>query len=270
MLSIIVQREDSYRIMDQGFTVEKGILTKYTGPGGDVVLPTGITRIGKMAFFGSNGRNDINSITLSDGVEYIESWAFFGCASTKIITIPNTVECIEYGGFTGCPKLERIVIPDNPKFEQEDWFGDYFEESSLPQNIRLDEIEPFMDDHAFIREFKKVSLWKKLSQERQANCYLYRRDKRLKDRYRKFIKPKECDQIASKMLMVLPDTISVKEANAVRDYIFDFHEGLSDGLLIQLYERVEKSGRKALVKEISRYKDLGSRITEIKKDNGSE
>ena len=32
------------------FVIEQGVLTKYTGPGGNVVIPEGVTEIGEDAF----------------------------------------------------------------------------------------------------------------------------------------------------------------------------------------------------------------------------
>lgn len=32
------------------FVIENGVLIKYNGPGGDVILPEGITEVGKNAF----------------------------------------------------------------------------------------------------------------------------------------------------------------------------------------------------------------------------
>lgn len=34
-----------------GFVIEDGVLEEYTGPGGEVVIPQGVTRIGEWAFF---------------------------------------------------------------------------------------------------------------------------------------------------------------------------------------------------------------------------
>ena len=33
------------------FVIENGVLEKYTGPGGDVVIPEGVTSIGDSAFW---------------------------------------------------------------------------------------------------------------------------------------------------------------------------------------------------------------------------
>ena len=35
------------------FIIENGVLTKYIGPGGDVIIPEGVTEIGFKAFAGS-------------------------------------------------------------------------------------------------------------------------------------------------------------------------------------------------------------------------
>ena len=37
---------------NQDFVIENGILKKYTGPGGDVTIPEGVTEIGSSAFDG--------------------------------------------------------------------------------------------------------------------------------------------------------------------------------------------------------------------------
>lgn len=39
------------------FVIENGVLTKYVGSGGDVVIPEGVTEIGDMAFAGSSIKN---------------------------------------------------------------------------------------------------------------------------------------------------------------------------------------------------------------------
>ena len=43
------------------FVIENGVLKKYVGPGGDVVVPDGVTSIGKEAF---SWNEKLRSITL--------------------------------------------------------------------------------------------------------------------------------------------------------------------------------------------------------------
>ena len=40
----------------QDFVIAKGVLTKYNGPGGDVVIPAGVKKIEKKAFSGCHRR----------------------------------------------------------------------------------------------------------------------------------------------------------------------------------------------------------------------
>ena len=57
------------------FVIENGILTKYQGPGGDVVIPDGVTSIGHSAFFGCGAR--LVSVVIPAGVTSIEYMAFY-------------------------------------------------------------------------------------------------------------------------------------------------------------------------------------------------
>ena len=59
---------------DSGFIIENGVLTKYSGFGGDVTIPDNVTQIGDYAF----------------------TYKFFSPTS---ITIPNSVTSIGTGAF---------------------------------------------------------------------------------------------------------------------------------------------------------------------------
>jgi len=66
------------------FTIDNGILVKYTGDDEEVVIPYGI--------------------------RIIEDFAFKGCTAKKI-TIPDTVTTIGYNSFAQCENLTSITIP---------------------------------------------------------------------------------------------------------------------------------------------------------------
>lgn len=88
---------------------ENGVLTKYQGSGGDVVIPDGVTAIGTRAF--SSCKN-LTSIIIPDSVTVIGREAFWYCSSLSSITIPNSVTSIGNLAFLGCTKLTSINIPN--------------------------------------------------------------------------------------------------------------------------------------------------------------
>ena len=68
------------------FVIENGVLTKYTGSGGDVVIP--------------------------DAVREIRYGAFLDCTSLKSVTIPSDVTNIGFRTFEGCNNLYEINVDE--------------------------------------------------------------------------------------------------------------------------------------------------------------
>ena len=58
------------------FIIENGVLTKYKGPGGDVVIPDGVTKIGDCAFFACQ---NLTNAYIPDSVTKIGESAFAFC-----------------------------------------------------------------------------------------------------------------------------------------------------------------------------------------------
>ena len=92
------------------FVIENGVLTKYTGAGGDVVIPDGVTEIGQTAFFGCKG---LTSITIPGSVKKIGPEAFLYCSELISVDILEGVEVIGHEAFKYCLKLKNISIPDS-------------------------------------------------------------------------------------------------------------------------------------------------------------
>lgn len=115
------------------FRISKnGVLTKYTGRDNAVVIPDGVTEIGRTAFYnnyylqsvkfpagvkviGDQAFEDckkLEMIDFSDGLELIGSCAFRGCASLKSVVIPKGVTGIGMYAFYDCADLNDISIPN--------------------------------------------------------------------------------------------------------------------------------------------------------------
>ena len=118
------------------FIIENGVLTKYVGPSGDVVIPEGVVEIGKDAF--REGETKVPCSTLRRGFDYktfrdegslkkvafpssllkIGDSAFQGCTALTKIELPDRLEEIGALAFFACEKLKRIHISEaNPIFE---------------------------------------------------------------------------------------------------------------------------------------------------------
>ncbi|MCQ2471537.1 MAG: leucine-rich repeat domain-containing protein [Clostridia bacterium] len=89
---------------------ENGVLIGYTGNGGDVVIPDGVTGINDCAF---SEREDITSVTIPDSVKSIDAGAFEDCTNLISVTLPNGLKAIENETFMNCINLENVTIPDS-------------------------------------------------------------------------------------------------------------------------------------------------------------
>jgi hypothetical protein len=101
---------------ENGFGTNGTVLISYDGPGGDVVIPEGVTEI-QGAVFGRPGQASITSITLPESLITIGYQAFSSCTTITSILIPAGVENIETMAFYSCSSLVSIdVSPENLNF----------------------------------------------------------------------------------------------------------------------------------------------------------
>ncbi len=103
---------DSETPFDPNFVVEGGVLTGYTGAGGDVVIPgdRGITVIGPRVF---DANKDLTSITIPEGVTEIGMQCFRNCSNLVSVTFPETLVKIGSTCFFKCSGLTEVTLPDS-------------------------------------------------------------------------------------------------------------------------------------------------------------
>lgn len=127
----------------QDFIIKDGVLKKYTGSSGDVIIPEGVTRISFEAF---RWRTDLRSVTIPASVNLIEFATFreheklieisvdsknsaysfkngmlleknrlIKCIESKTgaVTIPDGVTEICQDAFCNCTGLQSVIIPES-------------------------------------------------------------------------------------------------------------------------------------------------------------
>ncbi len=158
-------------IWNAQFEIEDGVLKKYKGKGGDVVIPESITSIGPKAFSGCSG---VTGVTIGESVTSIGGDAFAFCGNLKTVTVPDLAAwCrIEFGNmqanplcnrgslfvngkkvteltvpagvtaikdyaFAACGGLNKAVIPDSVTSIGEGAFGECFDlaDIALPDSV---------------------------------------------------------------------------------------------------------------------------------------
>ena len=85
-----------------------GILKEYHGPGGDVVVPDGVTAINNDVF---QNNTSIKTVFLPDGLKYIHRNVFQNCSNLVSVRIPESLSAIDDNAFEGCTSLEEICLP---------------------------------------------------------------------------------------------------------------------------------------------------------------
>ena len=120
---------------DSDFEIKNGILKKYHGKGGNIIIPNDVTSIGRYAFYHCDG---LKKVTIPGSVKIINEDAFYYCKGLEQVTLLDGVEEIKDSAFRWCSELTKVTIPDSIK-----WIGRWaFLESrklakvTLPKGVR--------------------------------------------------------------------------------------------------------------------------------------
>ena len=86
---------------------DDGVLVKYTGKGGNVIVPDGVVAIGKKVFANLDG---LKSVTIPETVTEIRARAFYGCGALAYVTVLAGDIAIADSAFEGTAPVFRTVI----------------------------------------------------------------------------------------------------------------------------------------------------------------
>ena len=75
-----------------------------------VVIPNGVTSIGRSAF---EGCSNLQSITIPNSVTSIGGSAFTNCSKLSSVIIPNSVQGVGSMAFSGCSSLTYVALPNS-------------------------------------------------------------------------------------------------------------------------------------------------------------
>lgn len=91
------------------------VVTGYNGKTTDVKIPVslggyGVRAINSEAF---SGNRYIVSVVIPDGVTDIGKYSFKGCVGLSSVSFPSTLKSIREGAFYGCKSLRNVNFPDS-------------------------------------------------------------------------------------------------------------------------------------------------------------
>ena len=96
------------------FVIENGVLKKYVGSGGDVVVPEGVEELGDNCFQSCNvvqrEHVDLNSIKLPESLKRIGRWVFEHCDGLTEVEIPDSVTDIGNWAFKNTRSLSEVKL----------------------------------------------------------------------------------------------------------------------------------------------------------------
>jgi len=97
---------------NDNFVIEDDVLVEYIGQDKHVVIPDGITNIGKSAFQDT----DIVSVIISDSVVTIDGYAFYNCENLEYVSLSHNLKNISLSCFGSCSNLKFLAIPTTAQY----------------------------------------------------------------------------------------------------------------------------------------------------------
>ena len=96
---------------DSDFVLENGVLVEYTGPGGAVTIPDGVTSIGDYAFAHCT---NLTGVAMGNGPITIGDYAFAHCTNLIGVAMGNGPITIGAYAFAHCTNLSGLAMGNRP------------------------------------------------------------------------------------------------------------------------------------------------------------
>ncbi len=104
--------------------IKDGVLLSFSGEAAILDIPGSVSHIGPSAF----ENKGVETVSLPEGLQAIDSAAFRGCERLKSIKIPHGVEVISEYAFFGCVSIRYAIIPESVRIIGEGAFENANEE----------------------------------------------------------------------------------------------------------------------------------------------
>ncbi len=98
----------AYDSQNDGFVIQKGVLTYYNGSKSEITIPDEVTSIADEVF---KMNKTIKKVTIPPNVKHIGKGAFSMCSNLEYITLNDEIKTIEDEAFYNCISLSHFILP---------------------------------------------------------------------------------------------------------------------------------------------------------------
>ena len=125
------------------FIIENGVLKKYVGPGGDVLIPEGVTKIYQFWVLDKSIEESITRIVVPESVTEILDETFKDFRNLEEVILPEGLKDLGYSPFSNCVNLRQVNYPKSIKKLNGSVFGPW-EVTGIAENKNFLLVDNFL------------------------------------------------------------------------------------------------------------------------------